>query len=189
MTGSTVIPCLRYRDAKRMIGWLCDASGFRPQAVYEDGSDGIAHAQLTLGSGMIMLGSLRENDQFAQVQSIPATLGGTTQSPYLVVADADAIYRSAIAAGAEIVIEIKDEDYGGRGFPVATRKATSGTSARTIPGSNELRRRGSSLAAGRWLKAGPHRPSAAPDWISSAPCRLRVRSNVSDIDVACRPQC
>jgi len=115
MTGSRVIPCLRYRDAKRMIGWLCDAFGFRAQAVCEDGSDGIAHAQLTLGDGMIMLGSLRD-DRFSQVQSTPAALGGTTQSPYLVVADADSIYHSAVAAGAEIVIEIKDEDYGGRGF-------------------------------------------------------------------------
>jgi uncharacterized glyoxalase superfamily protein PhnB len=116
MNGSTVIPCLRYRDAKRMVGWLCDAFGFRPQAVYEDGHEGIAHAQLTHGTGMIMLGSVRENDSFGQVQSTPAALGGTTQSPYLIVADADAIYQSAIAAGAEIVIEIKDEDYGGRGF-------------------------------------------------------------------------
>ena len=115
MTGSRVIPCLRYRDAKRMIGWLCDAFGFRAQAVYEDGSDGIAHAQLTLDDGMIMLGSLRD-DRFSQVQSTPAALGGTTQSPYLVVADAVSIYHSAVAAGAEIVIEIKDEDYGGRGF-------------------------------------------------------------------------
>jgi uncharacterized glyoxalase superfamily protein PhnB len=112
VNGSIVIPCLRYRDAKRMISWLCDAFGFRPQAVHEDGSEGVAHAQLTLGTGMIMLGSLRENDQFGH----PAVLGGTTQSPYLVVADADAIYHSALAAGAEIVIEIKDEDYGGRGF-------------------------------------------------------------------------
>ena len=114
MTGSRVIPCLRYRDAKRMISWLCDTFGFRPQAVYED-CGGVAHAQLTLGDGMIMLGSLRD-DQFSQVQRTPAALGGTTQSPYLVVADADAIYHSAVAAGAEIVIEIKDEDYGGRGF-------------------------------------------------------------------------
>src|SRR5215813_13138665 len=68
--------CLRYRDAERMIGWLCDAFGFRAQAVYEDGSDGIAHAQLTLGDGMIMLGSLRD-DRFRQVQSTPAALGGT----------------------------------------------------------------------------------------------------------------
>ena len=69
MTGSRVIPYLRYRDTKRMIGWLCDAFGFRAQAVYEDGSDGISHAQLTLGDGMIMLGSLRD-DRFSQVQSI-----------------------------------------------------------------------------------------------------------------------
>jgi hypothetical protein len=89
MTGSTVIPCLRYRDAKRMISWLCDVFGFRPQAVYEDGSGGVAYAQLTLGNGMIMLGWLRD-DQFGQVQSTPADLGGPTQSPYLVVADADA---------------------------------------------------------------------------------------------------
>jgi uncharacterized glyoxalase superfamily protein PhnB len=116
MTGSTVIPCLRYRDAKYMIGWLCDVFGFHPQARYEDESGGIAHAQLTLGSGMIMLGSVRSNDQFGQAHSTPAALGTTTQSPYLVVADADAIYQRAIAAGAEIVREIKDEDYGGRGF-------------------------------------------------------------------------
>ncbi|WP_348770347.1 VOC family protein [Pseudomonas aeruginosa] len=42
--------------------------------------------------------------------------GGNTQSLYLVVADPDALFRSAQAAGAEIVIDIKDEDYGGRGF-------------------------------------------------------------------------
>ena len=116
MTGSTVIPCLRYRDAKRMINWLCEAFGFRSQAVYEDASGGVAHAQLTLASGMIMLGSQRDNDLFSQLQSTPSALGGTTQSPYLVVADADAVYHSAVVAGAEIVIEIKDEDYGGRGF-------------------------------------------------------------------------
>src|SRR5215470_18418595 len=59
-----------------MIGWLCDAFGFRAQAIYEDGSDGIAHAQLTLGDRMIMLGSLRD-DRLSQVQSTSAALGGT----------------------------------------------------------------------------------------------------------------
>ncbi|MBG6488872.1 hypothetical protein I5I57_16585, partial [Pseudomonas aeruginosa] len=34
---------------------------------------------------------------------------------YLVVADPDALFRSAQAAGAEIVIAIKDEAYGGGG--------------------------------------------------------------------------
>jgi uncharacterized glyoxalase superfamily protein PhnB len=53
---------------------------------------------------------------FGRLQSTPAVLGGTTQSAYLVVPDAHAVYRRAIAAGAEIVIDIKDEDYGGRGL-------------------------------------------------------------------------
>jgi uncharacterized glyoxalase superfamily protein PhnB len=117
MTGSTIIPTLRYRNAKHMIEWLCDTFGFQRHAVHEDSEGGIAHAQLTHGSGMIMLGSVRSGeDEFGKVQSIPAQLGGTTQSPYIVVADADAVYKRAKAAGAEIVIEIKDEDYGGRDF-------------------------------------------------------------------------
>ena len=117
MTGSSIIPCLRYKDAKVMIDWLCETFGFQRHAVHEDGKGGIAHAQLTLGSGMIMLGSARDgHDDFGRAQSTPAQLGGTTQSPYVVVADADKIYTRAKVAGAEIVIEIKDEDYGGRSF-------------------------------------------------------------------------
>src|SRR5262245_61116293 len=115
--SSTVIPCLRYRDAPRMIQWLCDALGFQRHAVHEDGKGGIGHAQLILGTGMIMLGSARAGDDpFGRLQSTPAALGGTTQSPYLVVPDADVVYRRASEAGADIVIAIKDEDYGGRGF-------------------------------------------------------------------------
>jgi uncharacterized glyoxalase superfamily protein PhnB len=115
--SSTVIPCLRYRDAPRMIEWLCSAFGFKRHLVVDDDQGGIAHAQLTLGPGMIMLGSARSgNDHFGRLQSTPEVLGGTTQSPYLVVPDADEIYRRAKTAGAEIVIEIKDEDYGGRVF-------------------------------------------------------------------------
>ncbi len=112
---STVIPCLRYRDAKAMISWLRKAFGFAPHLVVEDDVGGIAHAQLTLGQGMIMIGSVRD-DAFGKLQSTPATLGGTTQSPYVLVFDADAVYALAKAAGAEIVTEIADQDYGGRGF-------------------------------------------------------------------------
>jgi uncharacterized glyoxalase superfamily protein PhnB len=66
---------------------------------------------------MIMLGSERSSsEEFGRLQKIPAVLGGTTQSPYVVVPDADEIYRRAKENGAEIVIEIKDESYGGRGF-------------------------------------------------------------------------
>lgn len=111
-----IIPTMRYQNAPAMIDWLCEAFGFERHAVFEDAGGGIAHAELTLGDdGMIMLGSVRDNE-FGKLQSTPAALGGTTQSPYIIVDDADAVFRSAKAAGAEIVVEIKDESYGGRGF-------------------------------------------------------------------------
>jgi uncharacterized glyoxalase superfamily protein PhnB len=113
--SSVIIPTMRYHDAPSMIDWLCEAFGFERHLVVEDGQGGIAHAQLTFGNSMIMLGSVRE-DEFGKLQLSPAALGGTTQSPYIVVSEADEVYDRAKAAGAEIVIEIKDEDYGGRGF-------------------------------------------------------------------------
>lgn len=115
--NSIIMPCLTYHDAGKMIDWLCDAFGFQRHAVYEDDAGGIMHAELTLGSGMIMLGSEKTHgdDAFGRAQSSPSRLGGTTQSPYIVVADADEAYRRAKAAGAEMVLDIETKDYG-RGF-------------------------------------------------------------------------
>jgi uncharacterized glyoxalase superfamily protein PhnB len=117
-TRSTVIPCLRYRDAPAAIRWLCQAFGFQEHAVHANPDGSIAHAQLTFGNGMIMLGSvLAEETPWGSLIRQPDGVGGVeTQSPYLVVADTDLVYQKAKAAGAEIVIDIKDEDYGGRGF-------------------------------------------------------------------------
>jgi uncharacterized glyoxalase superfamily protein PhnB len=117
-TKATVIPCLRYRDAPAAIEWLCSTFGFNKQAVYPNSDGTIAHAQLTFGSGMIMLGSAVEKaTEWGKLIKQPDQIGGAeTQSTYLIVADADVLYARAKAAGAEIVIDIKDEDYGGRGF-------------------------------------------------------------------------
>jgi uncharacterized glyoxalase superfamily protein PhnB len=56
-TTSTVIPGLRYENALEMIDWLCTAFGFEKQAVYMGAGDSVAHAQLTFGNGMVMVGS------------------------------------------------------------------------------------------------------------------------------------
>ena len=80
----------------------------------EDGT--IAHAQLTFGNGMIMLGSARD-DELGRLVRLPRDVGGVgTQSPYVIVDDADAHHARAKKAGAEIVLDIKDEDYGGCGY-------------------------------------------------------------------------
>ena len=74
------------------------------------------HAELAFGNGMIMLGSVHRYRLWRNIRQ-PDEIGGKeTQSPYLVVADADAVHARAKKAGFEMVIDIKDEDYGGRGF-------------------------------------------------------------------------
>jgi uncharacterized glyoxalase superfamily protein PhnB len=66
---------------------------------------------------MIMLGSVGKESAWGRLIRQPDELGGAeTQSAYVIVADADAIYASAKAAGAEIVLDVKDESYGGRSF-------------------------------------------------------------------------
>lgn len=112
---STIIPTLRYEDAPAMIDWLCGVFGFERRMVVENGNGGIAHAELTLGRGMVMLSSAGD-DEFGRLQGTPRALAGTTQSPYIVVPNADGVYKRADAAGADIVMEIRDEAHGGRGF-------------------------------------------------------------------------
>jgi uncharacterized glyoxalase superfamily protein PhnB len=72
----------------------------------------IAHAQLTLGNGIIMVSSTSE-DEFGSKTVAPVD-GRVTQSPYVIVADVDAHYEGAVAAGADIVIEIVDQPHGHR---------------------------------------------------------------------------
>ena len=118
---ASVIPCLRYRDAPAAIDWLCTAFGFERQAVYPDDHGGIAHAQLRFGHGMVMLGSVGPTPTpWGRLMRQPDEIGGAeTQSAYLVVSDPDAVYAQAKTAGAKILLEIRDEDYGGRGFTCA----------------------------------------------------------------------
>lgn|SRR5687768_13179479 len=115
-TGSTIIPSLRYRNAPAAIEWLCRAFGFEKHAVYADG-DTVHHAQLTYGPGMIMLGSVDDRSEWGQRIVQPDEIGGReTQACSVVVSDADEHYAQARAAGAEIVVEIADQDYGGRAY-------------------------------------------------------------------------
>lgn len=109
----------RYRDAKAAIEWLCRAFGFEKHVVF-DGPDGtIAHAELTLGGGMIMLGSARDDD-YGKHFKVPDELGGVeTRSAYIVVADTDAAFARAVAAGARVVTAPHDTHYGSRDFTVA----------------------------------------------------------------------
>ena len=115
--ASRVIPGLRYRDAHAAIAWLEKVFGFKRQAVYEGANGTVDHAQLTLGGGMVMLGSLREqrgqpSDEVRQ----PDELGMVeTQAPYVIVDDVRAVYAAAMKAGGTSLAEPVEMSYGGWG--------------------------------------------------------------------------
>jgi uncharacterized glyoxalase superfamily protein PhnB len=117
-TRATVIPVLRYRDAPAAIEWLCRTLGFEKHLIVPNEDGTIAHAELSFGNGMIMLGSVLEDEtEFGRLMKQPDEIGGAeTQSPYVVVDDVDAVYARAKAVGAKIAVEIRDEAYGGRDF-------------------------------------------------------------------------
>lgn len=116
---SSVIPAFRYRDAAAAIEWLCSVLGFTRHAVYEGAGGVINHAELALGGGMIMLGSMKDDEHGRRFKA-PSELGGAeTSSAYIVVPDADAVYARAQAAGATIVRPLQNMDYGSREFAVS----------------------------------------------------------------------
>ena len=66
---------------------------------------------------MIMIGSVENGTPFSALIKQPNEIGGAeTQTPYLIVSDCEAIYASAKAAGAEMVSELEQKDYGGKAF-------------------------------------------------------------------------
>lgn len=110
-----IYPTFRYRDAIKMIDWLHEAFGFTVRAKYtEDGK--VGHAELALGSSMIMLGSVRDDD-YGAIVGEPGTQGG--KGLYVAVDDCDALYERAKAAGATILEPPTDRPYGSREFMCA----------------------------------------------------------------------
>jgi uncharacterized glyoxalase superfamily protein PhnB len=115
-TAASVIPTLRYRDVPAAIEWLCNALGFEEHRVVTDKTGAVQFAQLTFGSGMVMVAPIHES-AFGRLMVQPSEVGGVeTQICYLFVEDANAHQARATAAGAEIVLDMEDEANGERGY-------------------------------------------------------------------------
>ena len=114
MTPTTrIFPFLRYEDAPAAFEWLARAFGFEKQMLVPGPDGTIAHAQLRYGGSLIMIGSAR--DDVMHLKS-PAEVGGATQGIYVHVDDVDAHHDRAKAAGAEIIMELEDTEYGSREY-------------------------------------------------------------------------
>lgn len=103
MTKPTVFPSLKYADAQAALEFLKSAFEAQEHAVYR-GEDGrIVHAEVRFGNGVVMFGTAPNG----------AAIHG---SVYVAVEDPDALCERARTAGAEIVRQPSDTEYGSREF-------------------------------------------------------------------------
>jgi uncharacterized glyoxalase superfamily protein PhnB len=98
-----LMPHLVYQDVAAAIAWLTTAFGFVENFRYGDPPQG---AQMHRGNAWIMLSSTRPG------RATPAQAGCWTQSLTIFVEDVEPHYRRAKAAGARIVEELHETEYG-----------------------------------------------------------------------------
>lgn len=104
-----IAPYLLYEDGAAAIEFLTNAFGFAEHMRMEDGGV-VNHAELRLGDDSVMLG--QPGEDFKN----PRNAGHVTALVHIYVDDVDAVYERAKAAGAEIVMEPTDQEYGDRRF-------------------------------------------------------------------------
>ncbi|MEV6248497.1 VOC family protein [Streptomyces sp. NPDC051742] len=106
-----ICPTLTYEDAKAAISQLTDGFGFTATAVYEAEDGRIAHAELSYGNGMVMLGSKGTGSEFDKLMAGSGPVG-----VFVHVDDVDEHHARAVAQGIEIVMAPKDQEYGSRDY-------------------------------------------------------------------------
>ncbi len=115
--AQAVYPAVRYANAKAAIAWLTSVLGFREHEVCTGVGDRIDHAELAIAGNLIMLGTTKDG-----AAPNARTPDGATVTMYIAFdtpADVDARYARAKAAGAHILREITDTDYGSHEFSVS----------------------------------------------------------------------
>ncbi len=106
---ASIYPVLKYSDAHAALDFLERAFGFERVAVHENDAGKVVHAELRFGDDFVGLSSTGAgNPVFDQ--------GAGQTIVYVAVDEVDALHERASAAGAEIVMEPEDQDYGSRDF-------------------------------------------------------------------------
>lgn len=119
-TNDTVIgvwPTLVYRDGQAALKFLTEGLGFKLVVSYPGAAEGsITHSELAWpAGGGVMVSSVDRNAEPNEFDK----LADQTASVYLVCDDPDALWPRTMAAGATVVREMREEDFGSRGFSVA----------------------------------------------------------------------
>lgn len=112
---TAVWPVISYRDAPAALEFLEKAFGFEVRACFKNEKDPsvVEHAQVRWpGGGGVMLSTQGVGDPAFTSR----VLGN--DSIYVVCDEPDALFERATSMGAEVVLPMKNEDYGSRGFTV-----------------------------------------------------------------------
>lgn len=113
MAEQSVFPALRYGDAGAAIEWLQRAFGAEPRSVHRSDDGRVQHAELVIEDSIVMLG---EHGGRPWMEGSAPAARASTVSLYVVVDDPDAHRARAGEAGAEVVRELADMDYGSREY-------------------------------------------------------------------------
>lgn len=107
------IPSVIYKDNRAALEWLQKAFGFEPSMVLSDSDGNIAHAEMTYGDGVVMVGN-----EWADWTRSPESVGGKNTQRIHVRIDRgiDDHCERARQAGAKIVMEPEDQFYGDRSY-------------------------------------------------------------------------
>ncbi len=106
----SVTPYLALRDAKAAIDFYQRAFGAELVMKLDMPDGSIAHAEIRIGDSIVMLSE--ENAEWGSKS--PLALGGSPVFLMIYVADADAAFAKALAAGATQVKPVEDQFYGDR---------------------------------------------------------------------------
>jgi uncharacterized glyoxalase superfamily protein PhnB len=104
-----MFPVLRYADARAAIDWLIQAFGFQNVAEHAGPNGTVAHAELTFGPSTIGISS-------ATPPTADNPWSSVRQGIYVCIDDIDARYERAKRAGADVIIPLRDTDYGSREY-------------------------------------------------------------------------
>lgn len=120
MNDPSVIPFINYEDGVAALEWLARAFGFRETARMVDGEGRLAHGQLELGGGLIMLASTPGYVNPNRLASLCEPWRKALDNPYVIdgtlvyVDDIDAHFDRAKTAGAHILSPLEDSEHGRR---------------------------------------------------------------------------
>jgi len=105
-----VMPYLIVRDAARALDFYARAFGAVERMRMPGPHGRIGHAEIKIGSGVVMLADESPDMGFKSPQS----LGSTPVSLMFYVADVDKVFAKATAAGATVQRPVKNQFYGDR---------------------------------------------------------------------------